>query len=177
MYSKIKKCVIIKTMKRVNDMQKISIKDEYNASYLELYKNSGMFSTVEETLRRLSAIIGHSFDGIYITDGQANTIMINSAYEQITGLNKDEVVGRNMKELVQEGIISASGSVRAIEEKRVITLSQKFKTGKRAMITSTPIYDEDGSIGMVVTNVRDLTELYLLRDQVSFAFFAYCMVW
>ena len=42
---------------------------------------------------------------------------------------------------------------------------QEFKTGKKAMITSTPVFDEAGEVDMVVTNVRDLTEIYRLKER------------
>lgn len=130
-------------------------------------KTSEMFSSVEEANEWLDAIIEHSFDGIYITDGNANTIKANRAYETITGLKKSEVIGCNMEELVQKGIVSASGSLIAIREKRPVTIRQEFKTGKKALITSSPIYNEKDEIVMVVTNVRDLTELYSLREEVE----------
>lgn len=120
----------------------------------------------KKTLHHLEAIIENSFDGIYITDGNADTILVNRAYEQITGLKKTEVLGKNMKDLEQEGIISVSGSLLAMTEQRPVTLQQEFKTGRRAVITSSPIYGEDGTIDMVVTNVRDLTELYKLKEKV-----------
>ena len=93
--------------------------------------------------------------------------MINHSYEQITGLSKKEVFGKNMKKLVSGGIISQSGSLKAIEERRTVTLMQEFKTGKKAMITSTPVFDEAGQVDMVVTNVRDLTEIYRLKEKVE----------
>ena len=126
-----------------------------------------IFRTLEETKKHLEMIIENSFDGIYITDGNANTVMINHAYEQITGLNKKEVFGKNMKKLVGTGIISQSGSLKAIKERRTVTLMQEFKTGKKAMITSTPVFDEAGEVDMVVTNVRDLTEIYRLKEKVE----------
>ena len=113
----------------------------------------------------LKAIIECSFDGIYITDGEANTWMINEAYERITGLDSEKLLGENMWNLMERGIISSSGSLLAIAEKRIVTLYQTFNTGKRAMITSTPIFDDDGEIVLVETNVRDLTEICALREQ------------
>lgn len=133
---------------------------------MEEYKRNRIFQTAEEAQKHLEEIIEHSFDGIYITDGNGNTTMVNRAYEQITGLKKKEVLGKNMKFLVQSGVISVSGSLHAIRENRVVTLSQEFKTGKKAVITSSPIYDENGNISMVVTNVRDLTEIYQLKERV-----------
>jgi len=113
----------------------------------------------------LSAIIENSHDGIYITDQAANTLQINGAYEVISGLKRKDVMGKNMRELVDNGIVSQSGTLLAIERKASVTLEQAFKTGKTALITSTPIFDETGNIVLVVTNVRDVTELYELREQ------------
>lgn len=115
----------------------------------------------------LDAVIEYSFDGIYITDGDARTIKINNAYESITGLKKEELLGRNMKELTDQGIISASGSLMAIETKKPVTLFQEFRTGKKALITSSPVLDKNGDVIMVVTNVRDLTEIYNLKKEVA----------
>lgn len=130
-------------------------------------KEPKIFSNVREANERLDAIIEHSFDGIYITDGEANTIKVNQAYETITGLKRKDMIGKNMRELESEHVISFSGSLTAIRENRVVTLQQEFKTGKKAVITSTPIYNEEGQIIMVVTNVRDLTEIYHLKEEVG----------
>ena len=84
----------------------------------------------------LDTVIEHSFDGIYITDGQATTLKVNRSYLTISGLKVSEVLGVNMRELVKNGTISASGTLMAMEQKRPITIQQEFKTGKRALITS-----------------------------------------
>lgn len=126
-----------------------------------------VFSTIAEVADRMSAIIEYSFDGIYITDGQADTILINHAYEEITGLKKSEVMGKNMADLVSQKVISHSGSLRVIQTKTPITLHQQFKTGKEALITSSPIFNKEGELVMIVTNVRDLTEIYSLKEEIQ----------
>lgn len=115
----------------------------------------------------LDAIIEHSFDGIYITDGQANTIKVNRSYLTISGLKKSEVLGYNMRELVRNKTISASGTLMALAQKRPITIQQEFKTGKRALITSTPITNVQDEVILVITNVRDITELYRLKEEAA----------
>ena len=126
--------------------------------------NFGIFNNLQEANDRLDAIIENSFDGIYITDGNANTIKANKSYEMITGLKKEEVIGKNMLDLVKNNVISVSGSLLAMQKKKPITLQQEFKTGKKALITSSPVIDDNGNIIMVVTNVRDLTEIYNLKE-------------
>lgn len=126
-----------------------------------------IFSTRSEASERLNAIIEHSFDGIFITDAKANVIRINHAYEVITGLKKEEVLGKNMADLVRNKLISESGSLQVIKTKQPVTLQQCFRSGKEALVTSSPIFDADGNFIMIVTNVRDLTEIYNLKAVVQ----------
>lgn len=126
-----------------------------------------MFDTIKDisNLKMLEAIIETSYDGIYITDGQANTILVNSSYERITGLKKEQVVGNNMEELVKKGMISESATLNVLKRREPVTINQKFNTGKSALVTGTPFFSDDGIIKMVVTNVRDITDLEILKKQ------------
>ena len=112
-------------------------------------------------------IFESSYDGFYITDGNAITLTLNKSYETISGLRKEEMVGRSMAELVTSRVISGSGTLLALERRESVTMEQQFKTGKRAIITSTPVFDSESNIVMVVTNVRDVTELYSLKEQLE----------
>lgn len=115
----------------------------------------------------LDAIIESSFDGIYITDGKANTLKINKSYETITGLQRKGMINRNMYELEKEGYISKSSTLMVLKSKKSNTIEQEFSTGKKVLVSSNPIFDDKGNIIMVVTNVRDITELYELEDQLA----------
>ncbi len=126
-----------------------------------------IFSTVAEAAEHLNAIIEYSFDGIFITDKNCNVLRINHSYEEITGLTKDEILGKNMADLVQQKLISESGSLIVSRTKRPVTLQQRFKSGKEALVTSSPIFDKNGELLMIVTNVRDLTEIYNLKESIQ----------
>nr|WP_034868243.1 sigma 54-interacting transcriptional regulator [Clostridium lundense] len=115
----------------------------------------------------LDAVIECSYDGIYITDGEANTLRLNKSYEKITGLTREYMIGKNMRHLVDEGVISKSGTLLVLKHKKPITIEQTFKTGKKVLVSSSPIFDKKGNITMVVTNVRDVTQLYELKEQLA----------
>lgn len=121
----------------------------------------------QEVLREVETIIDSSYDGIYVTDGEANTIRVNKAYENITGIKAQEVLGRNMRDLVDEGYFSESVTLKVLEEKKTVTLSQILKTGKHILVTGNPFFDDEGRIRMVVTNVRDMTDLDRLNKQLE----------
>ena len=110
-------------------------------------------------------IVESSFDGIYLTDGSANTIFLNKSYEKITGIDKKFLIGKNMKTLVKNGIFNESASLLAIKERKKITINQKLKSGKNIFVTSTPVFDENDNIIYVVTNVRDMQELEKLEKE------------
>lgn len=110
-------------------------------------------------------IVESSYDGIYVTDGEANTIFMNQAYEELTGLSIEYVRGKNMRDLVKEGLFDQSGSLHVIEKKEKITINQKLKSGKEIFVTSSPVFDEKGDIIYVVTNVRDMRELERLEQK------------
>lgn len=124
-----------------------------------------MFGSLQEAYDRLRAIVNSSYDGIYITDGSANTLWVNPAYLSISGLREEDVVGKNMWDLEKAGIINRSGTLIAIAQRKPATLEQTFRTGKRALITSTPSFNDHGEIVMVVTNVRDMTDFYDLQEK------------
>ncbi len=121
----------------------------------------------QELNQQIEAIIESSYDGIYVTDGDANTLKINKAYEMITGIRASEVLGRNMRDLVKEGYYSESATLKVLEKNGVVTLTQKLKTGKEILVTGNPIFDEFGKIIMVVTNVRDMTDLINLNKRLK----------
>ncbi len=120
-----------------------------------------------EVIQNIERILESSFDGFYITDGDANTILLNKAYETITGLKREDLIGHNMFELEDSKAISQSATLMVLREKTIQTIEQEFKTGKRAFVSSTPIFDDEGQIVMVVTNVRDLSALQLLKSQME----------
>lgn len=118
-------------------------------------------------LTRLMAVLESSFDGIFITDGQATPLWCNHSYEIISGLTAADVLGIPMAQLVATGVISHSSTLKALNQGQAVTLEQTFTTGKQAVVTSTPIYDQDDNVCLVVTNVRDISELTALQDNAA----------
>lgn len=116
---------------------------------------------------RLQEIIESIFDGVFITDSEANVIMVNRSYEEISGLNREDLLGKNMKDLVDRGLISRSVTLEILQTKKPITIDQEFRSGKRALVSGNPLFDEEGKITYVVTSVRDMTQIYRLQDKVT----------
>ncbi|SET27477.1 PAS domain S-box-containing protein [Natronincola peptidivorans] len=118
-----------------------------------------------QDIEMLNDIIENLSDGIYITDGEGNTLRVNSTYEKMSGLKKEELIGKNMKDLVKEGYFSESASIQVLKLKAAATVMYTVKTGKRLLAKGVPVFDEKGNIKLIVNNVWDLTEIYHLESQ------------
>lgn len=115
----------------------------------------------------LHDIIDNSYDGIYITDATGKTLLVNKAYERIFDIPREKLIGRYMKDLVAEGILSTSVTQDVVDSKDVITRTQTNSNNKEVFITGNPIFDENGNVHHVITNVRDITELISLNKKLQ----------
>lgn len=104
-------------------------------------------------------------DGVYITDADGITLKVNSAYERLTGLRSEDVVGQHMQALVEQGVISQSVSLRVLKEGRASSLMQSVSQGKRLLVSGTPIFTAEGRVRYVVSIVRDMTELLRMKHE------------
>ena len=115
----------------------------------------------------LDTIIDSSYDGLWISDHEGTVIRINKAAERIDGVTANEVLGRNVKDLVAEGLFDKSVTLEVLKRKTSITMIQHIKGTKKVLVTGNPILNEKGEIRFVVINVRDISELDNLRSQLQ----------
>ncbi|MBC2722069.1 sigma 54-interacting transcriptional regulator [Desulfosporosinus sp.] len=123
---------------------------------------------VKELNNEFEAILESFYDGVGIIDGDGTLLRVNTSYERITGLSKhDNGVGRNVRELQDDGTVSQAVALLVLSQKKPVTIKQIIKTGKEILITGSPFFNEKGEILRVVCNVRDMTELNLLRERIE----------
>ena len=107
-----------------------------------------------------------SYDGFWICDGQGVVLRVNPASERINGIKEEEIVGRHVSLLQEWGAVDRCVTMEVLEKKRQVTIMQRSaRSGKKLMVTATPIFDDQGRITLVITNDRDITELDDLRHQ------------
>lgn len=133
----------------------------------ELEAISKELQYVKELNEELDAIIESSFDGLYISDGQGKTLRVNKAFEMIMGISKDEFLNKNVEDIQNEGLVSESVTYLTLKRREPVTIMQESRAGKITLATGSPVFDKDGQIMRVVCNVRDITELNMLRQKLE----------
>lgn len=118
--------------------------------------------------RELEVVMESSIDGFTIADGEGKIMRVNSSYAQIAGEPVERFVGKTVYELADEGIFSPSATQMALERKKPTTVNQLFRNGtKQTLNSSNPVFNEDGTLYRVVTNVRDMSEVHSLRTELE----------
>lgn len=121
----------------------------------------------QKNIQFLNDIIDNSYDGIYITDASGKTILVNKAYERIFGIPRSHLLGEYMSDLVSRGVLSTSVTQDVVAKKEVITRTQTNSNNKEVFITGNPLFDDNGNVHHVITNVRDITELISLNKKLQ----------
>lgn len=120
---------------------------------------------LEKINRSLDATIENSYDGIYITDQKGITLYTNSAIERITGIPKEYYLGKSVDQLIKRGILNSSVTHKVVKQRRTVSVVQENYAGKETLITGSPVFNNEGDVEQVVTNIRDLSDLNeLMRE-------------
>ena len=124
-------------------------------------------SYTRQLYESLDTIFQDSLDGFFITDGEGNVLKVNKSYEEMSGITSEEIIGQNMHDL-ESTLINYSASLIVLKTRQTATIEQSFlRTGRKAYITSTPVFSPEGKIIMVISNTRDFKMIEELRQQLS----------
>jgi PAS domain S-box-containing protein len=118
----------------------------------------------------LDDLLEASFDAMIISDENANVLKANKAYEELSGFRKEETVGRNIKDLIEEGILKKAVVLEVTKTRIPTTMIHTYpRTGRSAMVTGNPVFDSEGNLIYVVANFRDITKLAKMSKKLGYS--------
>ena len=117
-----------------------------------------------------SSLVDNSHDGVLITDNR-KIIRVNPSFSRITSLAPSIVEGKDVAELdLSEHICMAAVKEvfhYVLERGSSLTLRRKLRSQNEIFVTGTPVFDREGRVARVVMNIRDVTELESLEEQIK----------
>ncbi|TWI73006.1 PAS domain S-box-containing protein [Desulfobotulus alkaliphilus] len=106
-------------------------------------------------------------EGVFVTNLEGITLYVNRMYEQLTGLSRHQVLGRQVRTLVEEGVFDVALNPEVVRKSKTVTHTQRLRNGKMLVLTGTPVFDESGALRLVITFARDITRISQLNEQIS----------
>jgi len=105
-------------------------------------------------------------DGIFICDGNGVTLYVNDAFLSLSGLKREDVLGKSVYYLMENDIVPNSCSAMVLRTKTPASTINNYYRGKSCLVSGTPVFS-NGELTRVISIVRDLTELNILRDKLA----------
>lgn len=110
-------------------------------------------------------IIDYAYDGIFVTDASGIVLYCNAAFLRLSGLTRDKIIGRSMPALIAAGEIPDACSPEVISSGQPVTKMIEYYRGVATLVTSMPVWNEHHQLVQVISNIRDISELAKLREQ------------
>ncbi|WP_432774051.1 sigma 54-interacting transcriptional regulator [Brevibacillus gelatini] len=120
-----------------------------------------------ELVQLIMTIFKTSHDGLAICDRNGYVLLYNDAYLSITGIPADILNNFSYIEQKEMHIVPDSSAARAIATKQTHSVVIHYANGRTAINTATPLLDQNGELLFVVGNVRDITELNKLQQELE----------
>lgn len=111
----------------------------------------------------LEAIIFSSLDAISVVDAHGKGLMINPAYTEITGLTKDEVIGKPATTDIYEGSSVHDYVLKTGENVQNATMKVGVDK-KDVIVNAAPIIVDQKTVGSVAV-IHDLSQLHQLTNE------------
>ncbi|MFC0396848.1 sigma-54 interaction domain-containing protein [Paraburkholderia rhizosphaerae] len=133
-------------------------------------EHAGLFPSIRRLCQAaldFGEIFRYSYDGIFVTDGNGKTLMVNPGCERNYDVNASEMIGQHVVEFEKKGWIRPVVAAQVARTGQRISTTQQTHAGKTILATGIPLFDEQGRVRKVIINSRDTTELLQLQDALA----------
>lgn len=107
-------------------------------------------------------------DAVCVTDADAKVQYLNSTYEDLTGIPRSTLQGRDVRDFLQNGTFDIILNPEVIATGRHVTRVQTLGNGTKLVLEGYPIFDENHKTVFCVTLIRDNRRLRDLQGKVQF---------
>ncbi|QLC33448.1 PAS domain-containing protein [Halarchaeum sp. CBA1220] len=125
----------------------------------------------ERRLERYEAIIETVWDGVYALDDEGRFTMVNGAYCELLGVDREELLGRRAEDVLGEGVVASArefAEEMRRDEREAATLSFTIEADdgeKRPLEARFGPFGESGRVGVLRDVSRQRARRQQLRQQ------------
>lgn len=130
----------------------------------EIEKVLQELQSVKQLNEELRTTVASSYDGIIICNNQGEILRCNPAVGRILEVSWEDLLGRPFKDLVDRGIFQKNILYLVKKQEGLVSILESSSTEHSLVITGNPVYDEAGEMVKIVINIRDMSELIVLRE-------------
>lgn len=106
---------------------------------------------------------------LYVADKYGKTVYISELYSQMSGISRNEIIGRNVFQINKEKKLYTNGVLPYVlrQKRHVETIGVMLRTNIKVHITGVPIFDAGGELKYALAFGSNIQQLETVRDQLS----------
>ncbi|NPV89312.1 MAG: sigma 54-interacting transcriptional regulator [Firmicutes bacterium] len=131
---------------------------ELESAYTEL-------RSVQELNKELESILEFSHDGLAISDEEGRFVRVSPSFSKLVNIDLGHLIGQTASSLDEQNALISKAIGMVLENKTPVSLTDNSPYGQ-ILATSIPVFDNQDQLVRIVTNLRDLSELNDLKQQV-----------
>lgn len=144
-------------------------KDSSNHNVIILILNESnmrkTFNHLEDDFK-IDFLIDFLNSDVTVTDGKGIMKKVSKTFAKNYGVELSDIIGQSVFDLEEKGVFYPSSTIKALNERKRVTLLQKNKLGKTIMATGVPIFKEDEEIQFVVSyDSWDVSDVATLKEK------------
>ncbi len=134
----------------------------------EIERISEELSVVKDLNKKLSAVLESCYDGIIVSDMKGTVLNVNKACKRIFDIEEEEDIDKSVQEIITKVFFSKLTIKEMCKTGEPMNYQLSTETDNDLLVTASPVSDGQGTVNRVVVNVRDMTELNRLRQQLMY---------
>ncbi|HBV67110.1 MAG TPA: transcriptional regulator [Clostridiales bacterium] len=142
--------------------------------YVFFFYDFTIGNELEKQIERLSSqqylyneMLNKLKDGIYITDEEGVTTYVNDAFLNLSGLTREQIIGKSVYDLRKYNVLPNSCCAKVIETMAPVSTINNYYKGQRCLVSGSPIFDEKGNLKKTIAVIRDVSELDVLMKNIT----------
>ena len=113
------------------------------------------------------AVLELMTEGCVITDSEGRHVFFNNAYVQLSGISAEYLKTYDVHQMLRKKIVTSALNPAVVKTGKVQKGTCVSRTGNTYVLTSYPLFGDDGKVQYVATLSRDISELERLRDEIQ----------
>ena len=123
--------------------------------------------TIEMLTHYLQDLCDTLKDALCVTDAEGYCVLVNKRHADLTGIKKEEILGKRVQDLVHLGLFDTVINSSIVASGEPVSQVQQLSNGKTLLLDGYPMKNEQGKVLFVVTILRDITTLTKLRSELA----------
>ncbi|AIY04614.1 transcriptional regulator, Fis family [Planococcus sp. PAMC 21323] len=103
-------------------------------------------------------------EDIIVTTREGRIIKASKCSGDAYGVTAEELLGKSVYDLEAAGIFSPAITPLVLKQKKKVVIRQNTPSGKKALITGIPLFNDSGEVDFVVSYSYDMSQLMVMKE-------------